>query len=215
MLDEDTHGKVCVPLRIYIAGPLRKLDEHGHPFSEPDPESVERAAHAAREIFILGHIPLCPHTMTQDWFASTHEAFQDQRHIVNEFCLSWLRVSDALYMLPKWEKSRGSRTEWAFADDLGMPIYHSLAQIPEIKPDDGGRQDLMDARDDWSRVLRWRLILGDAKHGDNWKRDDCRREGINEITDCDNWLFLAAQRIEWDQKQRQEALDAMICPQAP
>jgi hypothetical protein len=45
--------------------------------------------------------------------------------------LEILRRVDAIFMLPGWENSEGSKGELALAITLGLPVYDQLEDVPD------------------------------------------------------------------------------------
>jgi hypothetical protein len=42
----------------------------------------------------------------------------------------WLRRSDAVFVCPGWEASKGTAREMAIASEMGKPIYFNLEGVP-------------------------------------------------------------------------------------
>lgn len=108
-------------LRIYIAGPYRAAT----------PSDVDRNILAARdvqaELLRMGHAPLCPHSLTAQ-FERDYPDIEDAAYLETD--LAWVDVSEAMFMLPGWEFSRGSCCELDRAEELGLPVYYSLDEVP-------------------------------------------------------------------------------------
>jgi hypothetical protein len=102
-------------MKIYIAGP----------YSHPDPVTNTRAAIlAAEEVTAKGHIPYIPH-LTMLWhFVSPHSI-----EFWYEYDKFWLRYCNAILRLPG--ASLGADDEIAVAKSLGIPIYNSVAELPQ------------------------------------------------------------------------------------
>ena len=110
------------PIRIYVAGPYTQGYVIGN---------VQRAMEATVALIRAGHYPFCPHLSHypdavareqgepltwEDWLA------QD---------LVWLAQCEALLRLPG--ESRGADIEVAHALRWGIPVYHSLAELPAVR----------------------------------------------------------------------------------
>lgn len=102
-------------MKIYIAGP----------YSHPDPViNTNNAIQAAEEVLKKGHVPYIPH-LTLLWHLVSP-------HVVEfwyEYDQVWLRYCNAVLRLPG--PSKGADDEVAIAINLCLPIYRSIAEIPE------------------------------------------------------------------------------------
>ena len=43
--------------------------------------------------------------------------------------LEWLKVADAVMVLPNWETSRGTKAEIAMAKQLGIPVFYLVNDL--------------------------------------------------------------------------------------
>lgn len=109
-------------LRVYIAGP----------YTADTPADVDRNIINARdvqaELLRMGHAPLCPHSMTAR-FERDYPDIDYTAYLNTD--LAWVEVSDAILMLPGWEDSNGSCGEHEFAQQIGIPVYYSMNEVPE------------------------------------------------------------------------------------
>jgi len=111
---------------LYISGPFSRIpsgfDEY-HGIEENILTASRYTLLAARK----GWAPFCPHKNTA--------GFQHVKDINYEFwmevCLTFVRKSDAILMLPRWEKSQGAVLEHDTALLLGIPIYYGVNGVPE------------------------------------------------------------------------------------
>jgi 2'-5' RNA ligase len=109
-------------MRIYVAGPYTA------PTAEGKLENTNRAIDAGIELIKRGHSPFVPHL--------TH--FIDERATAQGYDIPWekwmeldfgeLDVSDALLFLAP---SRGALMELERAQSRGIPIYRSIADVPD------------------------------------------------------------------------------------
>lgn len=108
-------------MRVYIAGPYTALRS-----SDVD-RNILTARDAQAELYRMGHTPLCPHSMT----AGFERDYPDiEYNVYIETDLEWLKLCDAILMLPGWEDSNGSIKEHQFAIDNGIEVYYSLDDVP-------------------------------------------------------------------------------------
>lgn len=108
--------------KVYIAGPYRA----------DTPLGVDRNIMVAREamaaLLEMGYAPFCPHAMTAH-FEHDFPAIPDEVYLRTD--MEWLRLCDAVLMLPGWEKSSGAKAEAAEATRLDIPVYCDLSPFRE------------------------------------------------------------------------------------
>jgi hypothetical protein len=111
---------------LYISGPFgTKVDERD------DYHSIDRNILTASEYSLAaarkGWAPFTPHKNTG--------GFQHVKDVSMEFwmevCLEFVRRSDAILMLPRWEKSEGAIREKQIAIVHGIPVYYAQDGIPD------------------------------------------------------------------------------------
>ncbi len=95
--------------------------------------NVAAADATGRELLAMGHTPFVPHTMTRGW--EKDDRFQhDPDHIgLSDFLrmdFEWLRFCDALLFLGP---SPGASAEREFAKGMGLTIYYSIDEIPDLR----------------------------------------------------------------------------------
>jgi hypothetical protein len=101
-------------MKIYIAGPYSIGDVA---------INVHNAIVAGNAVANLGHTPFIPH-LTHFWHLQISHEYEFWMKQDSE----WLKVCDALLRLPG--ESSGADREVADAKKLGIPVYYSLAEIP-------------------------------------------------------------------------------------
>ena len=96
----------------------------GGPYSAPSQHQIElniRAAEAlALEVWKLGAVAICPHTMTRFYEGTLPR----ETWLAGD--LELLRRSDALVLVKGWEESVGTRAEVEYAARLRIPIFERL-----------------------------------------------------------------------------------------
>ena len=107
--------------RIYIAGPYSSDSTFGQQ------ANIDAARGAAIALYRMGHTPFCPHTMTA-WFDRLAPDIPGEVYLRTG--IEWLRLCEAVLMLPGWEQSAGSRAEYAEARERGLWVYVSIEEIP-------------------------------------------------------------------------------------
>ena len=114
---------------IYIGGPYRDRADSDDRVNE----NISKANEAAREVARKGHVPFVPHTMMRNWH-------KDKRVSQNKVLIigcAWLGKCTArsgeiaggfLYLGP----SEGADIELAMAKVLGLQVFTSIDQIPDV-----------------------------------------------------------------------------------
>lgn len=110
-------------IRVYVAGPYSAdnvLDVL---------KNIGRGEKACAELFAKGYAPFCP------WHDKSYVIDNPEADFkVSQFyaySLAWLEVSDAVVLLPGWERSKGTIAEVDRAEQLGIPVYYSVAELLE------------------------------------------------------------------------------------
>lgn len=106
---------------IYVAGPYRAATR----------DDIARNIDAARVVGIsaaaLGWFPVIPH-------ANTAHMELDLPGLGDEFWLAgtleMMERCDAVVLVPGWQNSAGTRGEIIRAEELGIPIFHTLDALP-------------------------------------------------------------------------------------
>ena len=108
--------------RVYVAGP----------YSSDNVitmlNNIRDGMRAGVEVLLAGFSPWVP------WHDFHHQLMLRDGEQLSvddyyQYSLSWLEVSDAILMLPGWEKSRGSVAERNHAKELGIPVFYSISQL--------------------------------------------------------------------------------------
>ena len=91
-------------------------------------DNIRRGMRLSTEVMLAGFAPFCP------WF-DFH--FQLMLRLNEEltvedyyrYSLAWLEVSDAMLIVPGFEKSRGTLAEIERANSMGIPVFYSLEDL--------------------------------------------------------------------------------------
>lgn len=84
-------------------------------------ENVERAAAVSGRLHLMGAVTLCPHTM---WH---HLYYLGEYDRILSDCLDLIRFhSDAIFLIPGWEKSAGCTAEHEAALGASVEVLRSF-----------------------------------------------------------------------------------------
>jgi hypothetical protein len=119
---------------IYIAGPMRGVEDFNFP-------AFDRQAKVLRD---QGWIVINPAEIDRELGSPPSdpmrydptESYEDQEFMRDALKRDIAVICDectAMYMMAKWEISRGAKTEWHLAKALGLDIYY---EAPLPYPDD-------------------------------------------------------------------------------
>lgn len=89
--------------------------------------NIGRGEEASTKLFLLGFAPFCP-WHDKDFIIRR----PDEQYTVAmfyDYSMAWLEVSDAVFVLPNHEKSKGTQKELERALDLGIPIFDNIAAL--------------------------------------------------------------------------------------
>lgn len=113
-------------MRIYIAGPYSH--PYSHRYDTVVEGNVQAAMRAARDVWLLGHYPYCPHLthFLHNYFLDTYGDSLEYEEWM-DFDSVWVTACDALLHLAP---SKGADRELAQAIREGKIIYRSVAEIP-------------------------------------------------------------------------------------
>ena len=108
--------------RVYVAGPYSANN------IIDCLENMRKGMRAGVEVFLAGYSPWVP------WHDFHHQLmFRDGESLsvddYYEMSMAWLEVSDAMLVLPGWQKSKGTIAEITRAVELDIPIFYSLSDL--------------------------------------------------------------------------------------
>lgn len=102
---------------VYIAGPFRAAN------SWEIELNIRRAETLALEVWRQGCAAICPHTNTRFYQGAAPD------EVWLEGDLAILRRCDAVLTTENWAQSSGARAEVSLAREIGIPVYHDLADL--------------------------------------------------------------------------------------
>jgi hypothetical protein len=110
-------------IRVYVAGPYSAgnvLDVL---------KNIGRGQQACARLFAEGLAPFCPWHDKSFITDRPDDDFTVQQFY--DYSMAWLEVSDCVYLLPGWRKSKGTVKEVHRAEELGIPIFGSFLCLLE------------------------------------------------------------------------------------
>ena len=122
--------------RIYISYPITTDENYERVSPEQEWQNVQDAMHLAACVMAKGHGPYIPslNWFMNHWIQSQPPEDRSLMPMNYEFFLGWdflqLAGQDSILYT---KKSYGCDLELAEAERLGLKIYRSLAEIPEVK----------------------------------------------------------------------------------
>ena len=115
-----------LPKRVYVAGPFRAYNPQGALDCFAVHQNITRAMAIGLAVARTGvAFPFIPHGNTFCFEGSAPAEIWERGD------LAWLSVSDAILMLPDWQKSQGATVEHEFARARRIPVFYSLDSLLE------------------------------------------------------------------------------------
>lgn len=160
-------------LKVYVSGPLTTGGASW--------DKMNRALDVGRTLIDRGYSPLVPHytyLLDRDG-AVPHDVWM-------EVDLPWVEVADVVLRLPG--ESRGAAIETDHAEACGVPVYHSLDELPPPLvpigggPPDGRRGDACGAAEAGPAMPIGNGQWGHCGGGPGWKL--ARQVAEARSTDC-------------------------------
>ena len=111
--------------RIYIVGSITPTNKEENPVLEYG-KNFMKFLDAAKRLARYGYAPFVP---IFDFPLSVYGAGEFDIEVFYEMRLSFLTVCDAVFLLPGWENSKGSKKELKVATEAGIPIYTDMYKL--------------------------------------------------------------------------------------
>ena len=95
-------------------------------------DTIREGMRLATKVFLLGYAPFCPwldfhfQLMLRESETLTVEDYY-------KYSIAWLRVSDAMLLVPGWESSKGTKAEMEIAAREGIPMYYTFEAFEKKK----------------------------------------------------------------------------------
>ena len=107
--------------RVYMAGPYSAnnvIDVL---------RNIGKGEAMAARLFKLGFAPFCPCHDKDFVIKNFNENFNVQQFY--DYSISWLKVSEAVYLGEGWKNSKGTLEEIETAKKLGIPIFENIEEL--------------------------------------------------------------------------------------
>jgi len=87
-------------------------------------KNIREGIKISAKILKLGHSPFCPFL---DHQFSFYEDFTVED--MYRYSIDWLRISEAIFVMPNSDNSKGTQKEIEIAKEMGIPIFYNLEEI--------------------------------------------------------------------------------------
>lgn len=94
-------------------------------------KNIGKGEEYCADLFAMGFAPFCPwHDKSYVMFNWSMDFTVQQFY---DFSIAWLKVSDAMFLVPGWEGSKGTLKEIEVAKELGIPIFNRICDLVQWK----------------------------------------------------------------------------------
>jgi hypothetical protein len=115
--------------RVYVAGAI-SADSHTEFL-----ENIRKGLQWSIKVLKSGFSVFSPFLDYQFIIHDQGPEYLPVRALVDN-SMAWLEVSDAVFVTPGWEESKGTKAEIARAEELGIPVvyrFRDLRNLAEVK----------------------------------------------------------------------------------
>ena len=107
---------------LYVAGPYS---------CDPVPDAfanMRRGTRVCAELIMEGIDAFCPWA---DWilWMTLRDGETIPKERIYAYSMAFLEVSDAVYVLDRWERSPGTKKEIIRAQELGIPVFYEKHEL--------------------------------------------------------------------------------------
>jgi hypothetical protein len=92
--------------------------------------NIRKGIQLSKDVFLAGYAPFCPFI---DFHYNLVMTDAEVKSITTEdyydYSIAWLEKTDAVLLVPGWGESVGTLKEIARAQELNIPIYHTMAEL--------------------------------------------------------------------------------------
>jgi hypothetical protein len=90
-------------------------------------KNIGRGQNMCSQLFLMGYSPFCPWHDKQYVIDCWYENFTVEQFY--EYSMSWLEVSDCLFLVQGWEGSKGTLKEIEKAKELNIPVFKEFKEL--------------------------------------------------------------------------------------
>jgi len=109
--------------RVYVAGAYTPTGNGNHAIEMLN--NMREGIRAAVELLVAGYVPYCP-WLDWQYYMQVNDMYEITGDMIKDNSMAFLETSDAIVILPNWERSTGTGAELVRANELGIPIYFGL-----------------------------------------------------------------------------------------
>jgi|SRR5947208_16190888 len=115
-------------MRVYVAGLYSRTPDGKVAGIIDALHNMQVGMRVATELLIAGHVPFCP-WLDYQFFLMLREGETIPMDAIKAYSMEWLKVSEAILMLPGWEGSGGAKAELEEAQRLGLPVFYTKEEV--------------------------------------------------------------------------------------
>lgn len=94
--------------------------------------NIRLGLRASIQLILNGYIPFCPF-LDFIYFLLLQNGEKITEKMIKDISMSWLEKCDAILVLPRYKKSKGTLAEIARAKELNIPVFYSREALDEYR----------------------------------------------------------------------------------
>ena len=91
-------------------------------------DNMREGMRFATKVFLIGYSPFCP-WLDFHFQLMLHDNERLSVEDYYKYSIDWLEVSDAILLVPGWEKSKGTLSEIRKGKELNIPIFYNIDEL--------------------------------------------------------------------------------------